>query len=623
MSNFVANDLLRRKFQTSLVIITLTLSVASTLFLLFFSNRLGFNASKAVDTLTLGLASIFSEFTIYMGILVFVIGAVLTSFIAFLMMAQRTRDFGLIKAAGCPNSLVAGYFITELIITTVSGCSLGVALGFFLDYVATNIVFSSYLLPNFLFAPAVFIAFIALSMIFGLSPIIKASKMSPSKALSPVEYYGLNVAGKQKTISRLGLKWRIASRSLYRRQSTNIRLIILLSLTFVLLTTSIAGGIIARDTTTSWIRGSIKSNTIAIATNIMGNQYERLLSTFVQEQATENFNYSDPKLGVPQIFIQKLNGLPGVSLVDSRLVLKGPIKEVANFTFNSQTSETLYMGDSRQGDSVIIGVNPSKLASNLNIEGRFLNSNNIFEAVIGDSIAQSMYSPDQKEGINQSNPLAEGISFENSIFNIVGVCVDPTNNGLVTYVNIDRLKNITEISSPNIILVTLNNSFNQSDTISQIKTLIASTDPGLNVFRIDDIVNKDAGFLSSNWQTIMTIPLFALASAAFCLVGYMMLAANEQRHDFGVLRAVGAKPRIVVIVLAIQSLVMLLASFGVGILFGTILTVIILMQQPLITIFTMLQIIGLLLAALTSMFLLSLYPAFQLSKSNILKILTQ
>ena len=44
-ADFPANDLLGRRLQTSLTIVTLTLSVASTLFLLLFSSRLGLGYS--------------------------------------------------------------------------------------------------------------------------------------------------------------------------------------------------------------------------------------------------------------------------------------------------------------------------------------------------------------------------------------------------------------------------------------------------------------------------------------------------------------------------------------------------------------------------------------------------
>ncbi len=79
----------------------------------------------------MGINVLFSQFILFIGILIFAVGAMLTSFIAFSMMAQRTRDFGLIKAAGCPNSLVAGYFMTELLATTVAGCGLGITCRFF------------------------------------------------------------------------------------------------------------------------------------------------------------------------------------------------------------------------------------------------------------------------------------------------------------------------------------------------------------------------------------------------------------------------------------------------------------------------------------------------------------
>ena len=140
-------------------------------------------------------------------------------------MAQRTRDFGLIKAAGCPNSLVAGYFMTELLGTTTAGCVLGIILGFLMDYGVADAVFSAYKLPNFWFAPLVFVVFFVLAFIFGICPIFKASKMSPAKAISPVNYYGLTTTNKHQALSRSGITWRIVSRSLLRRQSATFRVL--------------------------------------------------------------------------------------------------------------------------------------------------------------------------------------------------------------------------------------------------------------------------------------------------------------------------------------------------------------------------------------------------------------
>jgi len=208
------------------------------------------------------------------------------------------------------------------------------------------------------------------------------------------------------------------------------------------------------------------------------------------------------------------------------------------------------------------------------------------------------------------------------MFNIVGVCVDPINNGFVAYVPIQTLEDATGISSPNLLLVTLKTSADQWAGVAQIKTLVQSIDPNLNVFPLSSVIEKDTAFLASNWQTIMIMPFFTLAAAALCMVSYMMLAVDEQRQEFAVLRSVGAKPKFVVSVLALQSIVLLLSSFGIGVSFGTIITLLILMTQPLVTGFTILEITALLFAALAGILILSLYPAFRLARTSILKIIT-
>ena len=301
--------------------------------------------------------------------------------------------------------------------------------------------------------------------------------------------------------------------------------------------------------------------------------------------------------------------------------MKEHVQEISNFTVDYETQRTYSVGDSRRGDSLVIGVNPEKLAGSWFTQGRFLVQNDDLKAVVGDTLASTMYSIDPSKGINISNALEENIEFQNNTFNIVGVCTDPTNNGLVVYVPIQKLMNITGCS-PNLLLITLNNATDRSATITQIKTLIQSTDPNLNVFPLGSIIEKNTNFLASTWQTIMLLPLFTVISAALCLVGYMMLAADEQHQEFAVLRAVGAKPKIIVAILAIQSLIVLLSSFGVGVSLGTVITLIILIQQPLVTSITILEITGWFLAALAGMFIFSLYPAFRLAKASILKIMT-
>jgi ABC-type antimicrobial peptide transport system permease subunit len=611
---FPVNDLLRRKLQTSLTIVTLTLSVASTLFLLLFSRRIGFGITSVGDTLTHGLSAIFSQFVLFVGILIFAVGAVITSFIVFLMMKQRTRDFGLIKAAGCPNGLVFGYFMTELLVVTFLGCVLGLVLGFVADFAVTNIFhFQAYQKPPDLWlAPLVFAAFFALALIFGTKPMLDAARLSPIKALSPVQYFGLGTGHKLKPLSRFGLTLKMASRSLFRRQSASIRIILLLSIVFVLLTVSISGGIIASDTTQSWVENAIGKNIIVIAHNSMGAQYKLLLSKFFGATENGDFNYLDERLAIPDTILQQLNSTSGIATVDARLILKEHVQEISNFTIDPETLVTIPVGDSREGDSLIVGVDPEKVTATWSIQGRFLNTEDAWEAVIGDSISQMMF----------SQPLSQSIRLQNRTFSIVGVCVDPINNGKVTYVPLEQLRNLTNMSNPNIVLVKLDPSADRSATLAQIKDEITSINSDLTVFELDEVLQKNLSFLGSAWSTVMLLPLFTLTSAALCLIGYTMLAVDEQRQEFAILRATGAKPNAVIAILAVQSIVVLLSSFAVGISLGVITTLLILVLNPAVTSVTLLEVAAWLFTALAGMFLLSLYPAARFAKTPILKIMT-
>jgi len=471
-------------------------------------------------------------------------------------------------------------------------------------------------------APLVFAAFFVLALIFGTKPMLDAAKISPIKALSPVQYFGLTTGNKLKPLSRAGLTLKIVSRSLFRRQSASVRIVILLSTVFVLLTVSISGGVIANNTSLSWVENAMGSNVVAIAHESMGVQYTQLLAKF--SGATENgdFNYLGAELAVPDALLDDLEAIQGIETVDARLILKAHIHEVSNFTIDPETLATLPVGGSREGDSLIVGVDSQKVTATWSIKGRFLNAEETGEAVIGDSISQTMFSHDPQAGIHFSDPLSQGIRLQNGSFSIVGVCIDPINNGKVAYVSIEKLQNLTGISKANIVLVKLDPSADRSALLAQIKNEVNGVNSAFSVFELEEVLQKNLDFLGSAWSTVMLLPLFTLMAAALCLIGYTMLAVEEQRHEFAVLRAMGAKPKTVVTILAVQSLIVLLSSVAVGISLGVIITLMILMPQPLVTSFTILEISGWLLAALVGMFLLSLWPSVRFAKTPILKIMS-
>ena len=566
------------------------------------------------NVLTIGLSLTFVQFVRFVSVMVFVVGAVLVSFTTLLMMTQRTRDFGLIKATGCPNNLLFGYYEAELTIVTVLGCTLGVVLGLGADFAFSSLSTSQayHAAPNMWFAPVVFFVFFILALIFGTKPIGDAVKLSPLAALSTVQYYGLTASGRAKPFTKSNLAVKVALRSLFRRRTATLRITILLSLVFVLLTVSVAGSIIASETTVSWIQKASGHKAIVVADKSMAEQYKLLESAFAGTIVNEAFNYSDPKLMVSSDVIQQLEGVSGVATVDQRLVLNVHLFEIGNFTYTPNSSGTTYVGDKREGDFVVIGVDPAHLATTWNTQGRFLTSLNESSVVVGEWLSQRFF----------EQPLVESIRMQGKQFIVVGVCVDPIENGRVVYAPLQRMESATGIYGSNLVLLGLGQSADLGQTIAQIDRIVNNSSGNLVTFKLDETVQNNVDFLNSTWSSIMLLPIFTLTSAALCLVAYVMLSVEEQRQEFGFLRALGAKTKTITGIVAIQGIIVLFSSLGFGLPLGTITTLLILMRNPLVTSFTILEIGTWLIAALAFMFLLSLAPALKLAKTPLIKIMT-
>lgn len=614
-TSFPVNDLLRRKLQTSLIVISLTSCVASTLFLLMFSEKIGFGISSMIEgKLTAGFSAVFSHFIIFVAFLVFVVGAVIVSFMVFVMMSQRIRDIGLMKATGCPNDMIFGYFMTELLIVAFVGCFFGVIFGILADFASTsllnNIGFQISQQPiNFWLVLLVFALFFALALVFGAKPILDTTKVEPAKALSPSYYFGLSKESGFRVTSKPSLTMKIALRGVFRHKSATTRIIMCLSAVFILTTIGIAGGIIADQTTKNWIEKAIGRDTIVIAHQDMCEQYKLLLSKFYEPKQNSQINYTDERYLITEDILSQIGSISNITCIDQRLIIELNVQELPGYIIETYTE----VGDSRSGKSLIVGVEPEKVLSECFVDGEFLKENQSWEAVIGDSLAEKMF----------TTPLIQRIALLGEGFSIIGVCLDPINNGNVTYVPLKNLQNITGVLKPNIVMVRTNPLANCTHILSQIRKEIKDINSEFEAFDLNEVLDKNLGFIGYIWSTIMFLPLFSLFSASLCLIAYVMLTITEQRQEFGVLRALGAKPKTVVKIVSGQSLVVLLSSYAVGIAFGIIITLLILVPEPIITVYTDLEIAGWMLIAFIATFIFSLYPAIKFARKPLLEIMTQ
>jgi ABC-type antimicrobial peptide transport system permease subunit len=622
-TSFPVNDLLRRKFQTALVVASLALSVASTLFLLLFAERIGFSVSLMVEgKLTTSFSAVFSPFILLLVVLVLIAGTVMVSFMTSLMISRRIKDIGLMKAAGCPNDLVFGYFLTELLVVIFSGCFLGILLGLSADFISTS-VFGGLGLPasqvplDLWPVLGVFALYFVSALVVGAKPVYSASRVEPAKALSPTYYLGLGKGSSFKVLSKSSLVFRVALRSLLRHKSATVKIVVCLSIVFTLLTVGVAGGLIANQTTQSWVEKAIGRNTVLIAHQDMGKQYELLLKEFYEGSTTTLFNYTDEKYVIPENLLKNLSSSYGDNRLDPRIVIEAPVTEVEGYGYGASSANMTIVGDSRIGQSLLEGVEPGSVLNYWVLDGSFLNAT--WQAVVGDTLSKNLFS----DPLANDQHSAQGLRVLGRSLTVVGVCLDPINNGKVAYMSFQALQNASGVLGPNVVLLKPDPSVDRAAFLNQLRADVSAINPEFAVFDLNEVLDKSLGFVGYMWSTVMILPLFSLVAASLCLVGYVMLAVDEQRQEFGVLRAVGAKPSLVLNVVSGQSLLVLLSSYGVGIAFGIIITLLILVQEPLVTVYTVFEISGLLTVALIATFVASLYPAQRFARKPLLEMMRQ
>jgi ABC-type antimicrobial peptide transport system permease subunit len=612
--SFPIKDLSRRRAQTELTVLGLTISTAATVFLILFGTNLGFEISFLTQggRLTSGFSNIFFQFILIVSILNIITGPIITSFLVHLTMSGRMQDIGIMKAAGCLSDSIFAYFATELsllvFLSTLTGIISGIA-AFYISTIFLNAVgFSILQTLDLGVILVVCIVLIIFSHIFGVSPIRRAAKAKPTEAMSPIYKLGTSAGLGKKVPSRLGLSFKVAFRNLLRRKSATSQAIICLAVVLTLATVTIAGGIVADHTTASYVERAIGRNIVVVGHPILADRYVSLLSRFFEDKELEQIDYLDSEFAISESLVSKMEDIAGVNAVDPRLLLENSVREVPGVILEPiEQTEAIIIGGNRSDEALILGVNPEKVVNDWLIFGRKLGEDEQESTVIGDSLAVNMFS----DALNQSIKL-----FDESLllYDIVGVCVDPLNNGKVVYMPLKSLYKDVGQHGYNLLFLQVDASENMQ-VLAQIET--EALGENLKVVELDAILDKHVNFLNSIWSLVMFLPLFSLATAAISLLSYLMLSISGQQHEFGVMRALGAKPRSIMKIVFSQASIIILVSGVIGISAGLFITFRFMIPDPVISQSALISVSAGLLAVLGLLCVSSLYPALKAVKKTV------
>ncbi|MFB0514838.1 MAG: ABC transporter permease [Candidatus Bathyarchaeia archaeon] len=618
--SFPIKDLTRRKFQTILTMLGLATNVATTIFLITFGENIGFEIVEIAliteGKLTIGFSYVFSLFILIIVFLSFLAGVLITSFLISVAMSERVRDVGIMKATGCLTDLVFGYFVTELLIMILISCIIGTLTGVFTSFAFTNLLntmgFSISQRPlNAWMIFFIFSAFALVSFFFGSRTIGKAIRVKPGEALSPHLSLGLSFKSKGFFPSKFGYTFKMASRSLMRRKLATRQAIICLSVALTLITLALAGGFIANQTTQSYAERAIGRDIIVVGHSSVNKQYANFLSRFFETGTMNPIDFLDPEFSISPSLVSKVKTISGVLEVDPRLVLETTVFEIQGIIIDPEEPDYYFtVGANRSSEALVLGVEPENVLNEWLTIGRILNETDTHSAVLGDSLALRIF----------ANPRKQGIEILEQEFDIVGVCLDPLNNGNVVYVPLETLSKAVESPRFNLLFIKIDPN-HRSQVLDEINREISGTE--LTILELNEKLEKHLGFLSYVWSLIIFLPLSSLVTATLCLLGYRVLSIASQKRDFGIMRALGAKPPTIVKLMLAESFLILLISGAIGIFTGFFVSFVFLIPEPVITNNALLSIAGWLLLALGLICLSSLYPAIKTIKEPIPKTMSQ
>ena len=573
---FAAKSLQRRGFHSYLAFLGLTLTVATTTFLLLLgqdlATRLGVDSSMRS---TFGISWLIFAYLVLALALVSIVGLLSSSYLVSSMINQRMRDIGVIKAAGALTRRLLSYVTFEAFVVIFSSCLVG-ALSALLIYASWSWPSISLykqvgpvpnagetvliVVPLISFLLSYVVASIRVRRIVGYS-----SVNAISKQLSNLDLKSL---GKPLRIKRFGSAFNLATRNVSRDRGFN-RTILSVGMCIFLSTVVLSGALISADTSASYVLRAMPPHVLIVANSNIYNQYVSLGTSFSRTAPIPSIDYVNESYIIGPQNASTFTAIPGVETVDTRLItissITGFVK--AHFASNQDTGENINPQiipevDTGSTQALIVGINATSAIGDWYTSDGFLQSGDSqYTMIAGDSLIGNIV----QMPFNLSQVSTFGFRYD-----VKSALVDPLNAGRVLYAPIQTVERNLGVTGYNVLLLKVNNDPAVLSAVSQL----ASSD-GLVVGSQDPILNSNLAFLNATWSYIFLIPILALALTCGILLSYLTTNFSRRFNDYVVLRVLGANVwyRLKLLlweswgVLAISMLIAIPIALGVSILF--------------------------------------------------------
>ncbi len=339
--------------------------------------------------------------------------------------------------------------------------------------------------------------------------------------------------------------------------------------------------------------------TSVVFVSSVGNGMSALFKSTFQSIAprTEIFYFepSDKELGSNQVLlapflrsdIQELSSIEGVSKVKASKKLP---ELYPGYEQNAYISSISFFNKTTSS--------PIKTPQNTHykvIKGRALNEGDLGKRVVvlTSNAAKELFETDTKS----EDPIGKGVTLSNLTFEVVGVC-----DSNVTYDKVDKKFKKTgpfdvesafsvipqeaydiltgtniKNSSINTMIVTVKDGYSMSKVEKSVKDMLSELHPGINgEYKMQDqtsIQKSTEGFTKGIDKFVKVITVVAMLVGGVGIMNIMYVSVMERNKEIGIRRALGAKPKTILLQFLVESIFITSIGGVLGVIVGYAVTI--------------------------------------------------
>ena len=514
-----------------------------------FLTFLGFSLRVHLDNvlhMSMGLDFLFSQFPLLSSAGCLITGMVVVVNVTSTTITQRLQELGVMKSIGLLEE-VATFFLIEVFLLAGIGCAIGGTVGFLaclgLQTLMTtlSVAWSAFWLW-LIFLMVVVIGF----FVFFFSMYYPIYRFITHQGI--INISGVNTSGFIAFLGRLKLRYvvKIPLKAIVFHKHETTRVIGSIVCCSAIIAFSIVGSQIVTLSAEHYVTQAIGQHTYLIGAPDVTERYIAQLD--FHDSPVQSFNYLLPEYRIDSSLIDWLTSQTSIRQVDARIIMETIVSEV-KYVEPLPPNDYRVVGSDRAVSAVVMGIHPEYVVSDWIHLGQ-LNVRSGNSVWVGDSMLEIL-----------ADYQCEKLIVLNEAFSISGVCLDPVNNGYTVYMSYASLSELLDSVDANLLFIEMN------ATTSSLEQKIQEY--GLTLVDLTEVLNDVSRFFRELQSTVLSIPILMTISLAITLGSYLTTIILGMRSDYKTMYAIGMSGSKIKTTILIQSVLLIVPWFFVGILLGT------------------------------------------------------